>query len=118
MFDDEADDENQEDTDIEEVEDEEVVVAKKPAAKPTESKPVVVKVTSQPKKEEAKPVVQEAKPEVKETKPAPKAEPKYSQEDLEAKTVADLRELAKDLNLSGYSSLRKAELIELIQTAL
>ena len=118
MFDDEADNENQEDTDIEEVEDEEVVVAKKPAAKPQESKPVVVKVTSQPKKEETKPVVQEAKPEVKETKPAPKAEPKYSQEDLEAKTVADLRQLAKDLNLSGYSSLRKAELIELIQTAL
>jgi small subunit ribosomal protein S2 len=121
-LDEEADDENQEGTDIEDVEDEEVVVAKKPVAKPVESKPVVVKVTSQPKKEEAKPEVKEVKAEVKaevkETKPAPKAEPKYSQEDLEAKTVADLRELAKELDLSGYSSLRKAELIELIQTAL
>jgi small subunit ribosomal protein S2 len=117
-LDEEADDENLEGADIEEVEDEEVVVAKKPVAKPVESKPVVVKVTSQPKKEEAKPEVKEVKAEVKETKPAPKAEPKYSQEDLEAKTVADLRELAKELDLSGYSSLRKAELIELIQTAL
>ncbi|PKL77832.1 MAG: 30S ribosomal protein S2 [Ignavibacteriae bacterium HGW-Ignavibacteriae-4] len=121
-LDEEADDENLEGTDIEDVEDEEVVVAKKPVAKPVESKPVVVKVTSQPKKEEAKPEVKEVKAEVKaevkETKPAPKAEPKYSQEDLEAKTVADLRELAKELDLSGYSSLRKAELIELIQTAL
>jgi small subunit ribosomal protein S2 len=133
-----------EDTDIEEVEeDEEVVENKKPVAKPV-AKPVVVKVTSQPKKEETKPAPKaEAKPEPKpepkvdvkaEVKAEPKAEvkvevkaevktevaapSKFTQEDLEAKTVANLRELAKELNLSGYSSLRKAELIELIKTAL
>jgi len=45
-------------------------------------------------------------------------EPKLSQEELESKTVADLRDLAKSLDLTGYSSLRKAELIDLIKTAL
>ncbi len=37
---------------------------------------------------------------------------KYTAEELETKTVADLRELAKENNLSNYSKLRKAELIE------
>jgi len=37
---------------------------------------------------------------------------KYSKEELEAKTVAELRELAKDCNLTNYSKLRKAELVE------
>lgn len=121
-------DTNLDDTDIDEVEeDEEVVENKKPVAKPV-AKPVVVKVTSQPKKEETKPAPKaEVKQEVKvEPKPEVKAEPKpevaapskETQVDLEAKTVAELRELAKENNLSGYSSLRKAELIELIKTAL
>ncbi len=134
--DDSDDDQNQEDSDedldeTDEVEEEEELAVKKP---------VVVKVTSQPKKEEPKPEVKpepkkvEVKPEVKpepekvevkpEVKQEPKVEevkkeePKLSDEDLEAKTVADLREMAKDLDLSNYSKLRKAELIELIKTAL
>ena len=128
---DEADeDQTTEDTDTDEVEDEEVVVAK-PAAKPV-AKPVVVKVTSQPKKEEVKVEVKaEVKPEVKpvakpevkvevkaEVKPEAKPEVKVVEIDLEAKTVAELKDMAKELNLTGYSALRKAELIELIKTAL
>ncbi len=58
-----------------------------------------VKVTVEPKSEET------VKVEVVTEKP------KYTAESLEAKTVAELRELAKENNLSGYSKLRKAELI-------
>jgi small subunit ribosomal protein S2 len=90
-----------EETDIEEVLEEEVVANKKPAPA---AKPVVVKVTSQPVKEEFKPVE--------------KVETKVVEIDLDSKTVAELKDMAKELNLSGYSSLRKAELIDLIKTAL
>ena len=90
-----------EETDIEEVLEEEVVANKKPAPA---AKPVVVKVTSQPVKEEVKPVE--------------KVETKVVEIDLDSKTVAELKDMAKELNLSGYSSLRKAELIDLIKTAL
>lgn len=90
-----------EETDIEEVLEEEVVANKKPAPA---AKPVVVKVTSQPVKEEVKPVE--------------KVETKVVEIDLDSKTVAELKNMAKELNLSGYSSLRKAELIDLIKTAL
>ncbi len=59
----------------------------------------------------------------KEQKPAPKAEvikekveevPSI-QEDLSKMTVAELRKLAKERRLSGYSALKKAELIALIE---
>jgi len=36
-------------------------------------------------------------------------------EDLEERTVPQLRQRAKELGLSGYSGLRKAELIKLIR---
>ena len=50
------------------------------------------------------------------SKPAPKAaEP--AQEDLNSHTVAELKEMARDLGMEGYSSLKKAELIEAIQAA-
>ena len=119
--DDSDEDQNQDDTDATEDDDLEDEVEEEKPAKPV-SKPVVVKVTSQPKKEEKVAPVEpkvEAKVEPKaEPKVEPKAEPKLTQEDLESKTVAELREMAKELNLSGYSSLRKAELIDLIKTAL
>ncbi len=106
--DEDTDEENLTEDTVEEVEDEEVV-EKKPQVKAAK-KPVVVKVTSQPKKE------------VTETKEAPKveakAETKVVEVDLDSKTVAELREMAKELGLSGYSSLRKAELIELVRTGL
>lgn len=37
-------------------------------------------------------------------------------EDYEDRTVAELRERAKELGLTGYSRLRKGELIELIRS--
>ena len=57
-------------------------------------------------KEEAK------KEEVKEVKSEPK---KAAKEDLTTKTVAELRELAKAKEVKGYSTMKKAELIEALK---
>ncbi|NQZ28914.1 MAG: 30S ribosomal protein S2 [Mycoplasmatales bacterium] len=60
-----------------------------------------------------KPVASNAAPkaETTETKPVIKTEEKG----LEAHTVAELREMAKAKELKGYSTLKKAELIEALQ---
>jgi small subunit ribosomal protein S2 len=141
--DDQNQDESDEDLD-EEVEEETVVrtTSKKPEVKPEVklvAKPVVVKVTSQPNKVETKPEVKpepkkeeakkvevkkeepkkaESKQEEKKVVETKVEEPKLTDEDLEAKTVVELKEMAKELDLTNYSKLRKAELIELIKTAL
>ena len=48
-------------------------------------------------------------------KAAPKkAAPKAAATDLSSKTVAELKAMAKDKEISGYSSLKKAELIEVL----
>ena len=100
-----------------------------PRPKKKQSKPVVVKVTAKPKKAEQEKVeqvveepvkeeikevvaevveeaveqaVEEVKEEVKEVKLAV---------DLSNKTVAELRDLCKENNITGYSKLKKAELI-------
>jgi small subunit ribosomal protein S2 len=93
--------------------------APKYEAKPKqrEQKPVVVKVTAEPKQKEQKPAKKEVVEEVVEevvveTKVVEVVENKV---DLESKTVADLRELAKENGLTGYSKLKKAELIEELQ---
>ncbi|MER3375541.1 MAG: 50S ribosomal protein L21 [Allomuricauda sp.] len=68
-----------------------------PAKAKTEEKPA-----AEPKKAEAKKV--EAP-----KKEAPKAK---ATEDLSSKTVAELKEMAKAKEITGYSSMKKAELIE------
>ena len=55
---------------------------------------------------------EEAKAEVKEVKSEPK---KAEKEDLTTKTVAELRELAKAKEVKGYSTMKKAELIEALK---
>ena len=59
-------------------------------------------------KAEAAPVVKEKAPKAE----APKAEaPKAAAGDLGSKTVAELKAMAKEQGLAGYSSMKKAELI-------
>ena len=87
----------------------------KPQPKKEDKKPVVVKVTAEPKKTETKkvePKKEEVKPVVKEkvVEEKPVVEEKKSL-DLASLKVAELRDLCKENNISGYSKLKKAELI-------
>jgi len=43
-----------------------------------------------------------------------KAEVKLSREEFEELTVPELKDMARDADLSGYSSLNKGELIDLL----
>ena len=79
------------------------------------------KKEEKPKKEETKEVKaeKEAKPskEVKakkETVKEDKKEVKAEKEDLSKKTVAELKEMAKERKIDGYSKLKKAELLEVL----
>ncbi len=57
------------------------------------------------------------KEEVKDQKPVKevKSEPKKATEDLTTKTVAELREMAKEKEIKGYSTMKKAELIDALK---
>ncbi len=50
-------------------------------------------------------------------KTAPKAEPKKEteQEDISKKSVAELREMAKNAAIEGYASMKKAELLDALK---
>lgn len=66
--------------------------------------------TKTPKKEEVKEVKEEPKKETKEeTKKANQAD------DLESKTLAELKAIAKEKGLKGYSTLKKADLIAMLK---
>ncbi len=80
------------------------VKEEKPVAKPEvkEEKPVAKK--EEVKKPETK------KEEVKTENPVAKKE--SNKEDLNSKTVAELKEMAKSKNLTGYSTMKKAELVK------
>ncbi len=84
--------------------------AEKPAAKAT-PKPET-KTKAEPKKEtkaKAEPK-KETKAKSEPKKEAPKA--KTAKQDLSSKTVAELKEMAKAKGITGYSSMKKAELIK------
>ena len=50
-----------------------------------------------------------------EKKEAPKKETATKKEDLSSKTVAELKEIAKSKKIEGYTSMKKAELIEALK---
>ena len=75
-----------------------------------ENKPVKEeKKAEEPEKQPKEP----QKTEKQETKEAPKKEVKT--ENLESKTLAELKAIAKEKGLKGYSTLKKAELIEMLK---
>jgi len=76
-------------------------------------RPFVKEVKETEKVEEPKKEVKEIE-KVEEPKKEVKVESKQ-QEDLTTKTVAELRELAKTKDIKGYSTMKKAELIEALK---
>ncbi|NLK12692.1 MAG: 30S ribosomal protein S2 [Candidatus Phytoplasma sp.] len=100
---------------VEKFEDEEAPAKPAPKRAPREQKEFKENKTEKPVKKEVKEekVVEEAPK--KETKAPKKA--KVETVDYDAMTVAELREMAKNRELKGYSTLRKAELIELLKEA-
>ena len=82
--------------------------------KPTEAPKAEPKKVVAPN--EDAPKVEAAKEEAPKEKVTPEpAAPKAESVDLSSLKVADLRDIAKDKGLSGYSSLKKSELIQLIE---
>lgn len=95
-----------------------VKVAKEGLNNPQEKKELThdeYKVIGSDKKVE-KVVKETTKKEVKETKEVKEEKPvKEESKDLSKLTIAQLKEMAKAKKLTGYSTLKKAELVELLQ---
>ena len=72
------------------------------------------KIEKKAKKTTKKEEVKEGKKEVKETKKAEKKETKKAKEDYSAKTLTELKAIAKEKGLKGYSTMKKDELVELL----
>jgi large subunit ribosomal protein L21 len=82
-------------------------------AKPAAAKPKAEKAPAPPKAAAAKkaPAKAEDKPKAAKAAPAKKTPSKAAKVDYSKMTVAELKAAAKDKGISGYTSLKKAELI-------
>ena len=81
-----------------------------------EKEPVQEEKTEEPVKETKKETKkEEKKEEVKEKKPTKKEEKKEEKEDLSSKTLAELKAIAKEKGIKGYSTMKKADLLEILK---